>query len=60
MLNEQMRKLVEALDKTHNNYVQEVVKHGGINLNASKLNRDYKELTREIIKVDIVKEKNKY
>lgn len=55
-----MRKLVEALDKTHNNYVQEVVKHGGINLNASKLNRDYKELTREIIKVDIVKEKNRY
>lgn len=55
-----MRKLVEALDKTHNNYVAEVVKHGGINLNASKMGRDYKELQREIIKVDIVKEKNKY
>jgi len=60
MLNEQMRKLVEALDKTHNNYVAEVVKHGGINLNASKMGRDYKELQREIIKVDIVKEKNRY
>jgi len=53
-MNEQMRKLVDALDKTHNNYVKTVHNHGGVNLEASKLGREYKDIQREIIKTDIV------
>ena len=53
-MNEQLRKLVDALDKTHNNYVKTVHNHGGVNLEASKLGREYKDIQREIIKTDIV------
>jgi predicted transcriptional regulator len=60
MLNEQMRKLVDTLNKTNSEYVQEIHNHGGVSLKASKLGRTYKDIQREIIKVDIVKEKNKY
>ena len=55
-----MRKLVDALNKTNSEYVREVHNHGGVSLKASKLGRNYKDIQREIIKVDIVKEKNKY
>ena len=53
-MHEQLRKLVDALDKTHNNYVKTVHNHGGVNLEASKLGREYKDIQREIIKTDIV------
>jgi len=59
-MNEQMRKLVEALDKTHKGYVSKVVSNGGISLEASKLGREYKDIQREMIIVDIVQEKKKY
>jgi len=52
-MNEQMRKLVDALDKKHQGYVAEVTKHGGVNLEASKLGRDYKDIQRDIIVADI-------
>ncbi len=57
-MNEQLRKLVDALDKTHNNYVKTVHNHGGVNLEASKLGREYKDIQREIIKTDIVNKQN--
>ena len=57
MINEQLRKLVDALDSTHNKYVQTVHTHGGVNLEASKLGREYKDIQREIIKTDIVNKK---
>jgi hypothetical protein len=60
MLNEEMRKLVSNLDKTHNQFVQKVVSSGGINLEASKLGREYKDIQREMIIVDIVDKKEKY
>jgi len=60
MLNEQMRNLVDALDKTHSGYVTKIVSNAGVSLEASMLGRKYKDIQREIIKVDIVKEKNKY
>jgi hypothetical protein len=44
--------LVDALDKKHQGYIAELHKHGGVNLEASKLGRDYKDIQREIIKVD--------
>lgn len=44
--------LVDALDKKHQGYVAEVHKHGGVNLEACKLGRDYKDIQREIINVD--------
>jgi hypothetical protein len=59
MINEQMRKLVDALDKTHNNYVKTLHNHGGVNLKASKLGREYKDIQREIIVADIQNKKNK-
>ena len=55
-----MRKLVDTLNKTNNAYVQEIHKHGGVSLEASKLGRAYKDIQREIIKTDIVIKKNKY
>jgi len=55
-MNEQIRKLVDALDRKHQGYVQEIYNHGGVSLEASKLGRDYKDIQREIIKVDTVKE----
>lgn len=58
-MNEQLRKLVDALDKTHNNYVKTVHNHGGVNLEASKLGREYKDIQREIIKTDIEIQKKK-
>ena len=39
---------------------QEIHKHGGVSLEASKLGRNYKDIQREIIKADIVEKKNKY
>jgi len=59
-MNEQIRQLVDALDKTHNNYVKTLHNHGGVNLEASKLGREYKDIQREIIKTDIVEKKNNY
>jgi len=56
-MNEQMRKLVDALDRTHKGYVSKVVSNGGISLEASKLGREYKDIQREIIKTDIVNKK---
>lgn len=55
-----MRKLVDTLNRTNNAYVQEIHKHGGVSLEASKLGRNYKDIQREIIKADIVEKKNKY
>ena len=60
MLNEEMRKLVDALNKTNNAYVEELHNHGGVSLKASKLGREYKDIQREIIKTDIVEKKNNY
>jgi hypothetical protein len=48
-MNEQLRKLVDALDKTHNNYVKTV----------HKLGREYKDIQREIIVADIQNKKVK-
>tara|TARA_R100000908_G_C3738510_1_gene135655 strand:+ start:613 stop:789 length:177 start_codon:yes stop_codon:yes gene_type:complete len=56
-MNEQLRKLVDALDNTHQKYVTTVHTHGGVNLEASKLGREYKDIQREIIKTDIVNKK---
>ena len=56
-MNEQIRKLVDALDKTHNNYVKTLHNHGGVNLEASKLGREYKDIQREIIVADIENKK---
>jgi hypothetical protein len=52
-----MRQLVDALDKTHKKYVQVVHNHGGVNLEASKLGRDYKDIQRDIIVADIQNKK---
>jgi hypothetical protein len=60
MLNEKMRNLVNALDKTHKGYIKTVVSNGGIDLQASQLIRQYKDITREMIVVDIVDKKEKY
>ena len=54
-----MRKLVDALDKTHKNYVNTLHNHGGVNLKASKLGREYKDIQREIIVADIQNSKKK-
>jgi len=56
-MNERIRKLVEALDKTHQGYVSKVVSDGGISLEASKLGREYKDIQREIIVADIKNKK---
>jgi hypothetical protein len=45
------------LDKKHQGYVQEIHKHGGVNLEASKLGRDYKDIQRDIIVADIENKK---
>jgi hypothetical protein len=58
-MNERMRNLVNALDQTHQGYIKKVVSNGGINLEASKLSRKYKDITREMIVVDIVQKKEK-
>ena len=58
-MNEQIRHLVDALDKTHNNYVKTLHTHGGVNLEASKLGREYKDIQREIIVADIQNSKKK-
>jgi len=60
MLNEKMMNLVNALDKTHQGYIKTVVSNGGIDLQASKLIRQYKDITREMIVVDIVQKKKDY
>ena len=59
-MNEQIRQLVDALDKTHNNYVKTLHNHGGVNLEASKLGREYKDIQREMIVVDNKDKKQKY
>ncbi len=56
-MDEQMRQLVDALDSTHKKYVQSVHNHGGVNLEASKLGREYKDIQRDIIVADIKKSK---
>ena len=56
-MNEQIRHLVDALDKTHKGYVTTIHKHGGANLEASKLGREYKDIQREIIVADIKNKK---
>ena len=56
-MNEQIRQLVDALDKTHNNYVKTLHNHGGVNLEASKLGREYKDIQRDIIVADIKRSK---
>ena len=58
-MDENMRQLVDALDSTHNKYVQTVHNHGGVNLEASKLGREYKDIQRDIIVADIKKNKEK-
>jgi len=58
-MNEQIRQLVDALDKTHKGYVSTIHKHGGVNLEASKLGREYKDIQREIIVADIQNSKKK-
>jgi hypothetical protein len=58
-MNEQMRRLVGNLDNTHKQFVQKVVSSGGINLEASKLGREYKDIQREMIIVDIDQKKEK-
>ena len=55
-----MRKLVDALDRTHKGYVSKVVSNGGISLEASKLGREYKDIQREMIVVDNIDKKEKY
>ena len=52
-----MRQLVDALDSTHNKYVKTIHTHGGVNLQASKLGREYKDIQREIIVADIKNKK---
>ena len=52
-----MRQLVDALDSTHKKYVQSVHNHGGVNLEASKLGREYKDIQRDIIVADIQNKK---
>ena len=52
-----MRQLVDALDKTHKGYVSTIHKYGGVNLEASKLGREYKDIQREIIVADIENKK---
>ena len=52
-----MRQLVDALDSTHKKYVQTVHNYGGVNLEASKLGREYKDIQRDIIVADIKKSK---
>jgi hypothetical protein len=52
-----MRNLVDALDRTHKSYVTKLVSNGGVSLEASKLGREYKDIQREIIVVDIVEKK---
>jgi len=59
-MNERIRKLVEALDKTHQCYVSKVVSDGGISLEASKLGREYKDIQREMIVVDNKDKQEKY
>ena len=59
-MNEQLRKLVDALDNTHQKYVTTVHTHGGVNLEASKLGREYKDIQREMIVVDNIDKKQKY
>ena len=59
-MNEKMRNLVDALDKTHKGYVSKVVSNGGISLEASQLGRQYKDIQREMIVVDIKDKKEKY
>ena len=56
-MNEQIRHLVDALDSTHNKYVKTIHTHGGVNLQASKLGREYKDIQREIIVADIENKK---
>ena len=56
-MDENMRQLVAALDKTHKQYVQTVHNHGGVNLEASKLGREYKDIQRDIIVADIENKK---
>ena len=56
-MNENIRQLVDALDKKHQGYVQEIHKHGGVNLEASKLGREYKDIQRDIIVADIESKK---
>ena len=56
-MDEQMRQLVDALDSTHKKYVQSVHNHGGVNLEASKLGREYKDIQRDIIVADIKRSK---
>ena len=56
-MNEQIRQLVDALDKTHKGYVTTIHKYGGVNLEASKLGREYKDIQREIIVADIKNKK---
>jgi len=60
MLNEKMRNLVDALDRTHQSYVTKLVSNGTVSLEASKLGREYKDIQREIIVVDIVEKKQIY
>ena len=60
MLNEKMRNLVDALDKTHKSYVTKIVSNAGVSLEASMLGRKYKDIQREIIVVDTVVKKQKY
>ena len=56
-MNEQIRQLVDALDSTHNKYVKTIHTHGGVNLQASKLGREYKDIQRDIIVADIENKK---
>ena len=55
-----MRNLVDALDRTHQSYVTKLVSNGTVSLEASKLGREYKDIQREIIVVDIVEKKQIY
>ena len=51
-MQEKMRRLVEALDKTHNEYVSSIHTFGKVTPIATQKASDYKVLQREIVKVD--------
>ena len=51
-MQEKMRRLVEALDQTHKEYVSSIHTFGKVTPIATQKASDYKVLQREIVKVD--------
>jgi len=52
MISEHLRKLVDHLDKTHNEYVRSIITFGKITPIASEKASEYKMVQREIVKTD--------